>query len=555
MPKIVLINTQKLQETTTVSLEPEKRLNQECLLGRDERCDVVLDDSTISRIHGMIFFRNGNYYYKDLGSRNGSRLNNEVVKLNQDYLLQPCDTLSLGYYLLWIQSICDIEAKPSSAISLTPQEYMPVAMIPPESINRWSQGELNARCVHIIDETQDVKTFWFVADPPVLFTYQPGQFTTLDLEIDGKRVKRSYSISSTPSRPHTLEITVKRVPAPAEKPDVPPGLVSNWLHDNIKVGSQVKMSSPMGKFTCFANPSPKLLLISAGSGITPMMSMARWLYDTSSDVDILFFHSARSTRDIIFRQELELMAARYSNFKLAITLTRPEAGHSWFGYQGRLNELMLRSIAPDFLQRNVYVCGPNAFMESTKSLLQKNNFPMENYYEESFGGAKKKKKKAVAEKNKATTIYIPKKTTIEDLFNQVSTSFTNGHTPPPTSLVSSSTATAASEHNTGTIVLPAPSPATTPITRSKAATPANSSPAIVFAQSGQEISCDGEESILEVAQAEDIELPYGCRMGVCGQCKLRKLEGEVTYDEEPDCEEGYILTCVAKPVDKVVILA
>ena len=120
MPKIVLINTQKLRKTTTVSLEPEKRLNQECLLGRDERCDVVLDDSTISRIHGKIFFRNGNYYYNDLGSRNGSRLNNEVVKLNQDYLLQPGDTLSIGYYLVWIQSICDIEAKPNSAISPPP---------------------------------------------------------------------------------------------------------------------------------------------------------------------------------------------------------------------------------------------------------------------------------------------------------------------------------------------------------------------------------------------------------------------------------------------------
>ena len=430
---------------------------------------------------------------------------------------------------------------------------MPVAMIPPESINRWSQGELNARCVHIIDETQDVKTFGFVADPPVLFTYQPGQFTTLDLEIDGQRVKRSYSISSTPSRPHTLEITVKRVSAPADEPDAPPGLVSNWLHDNIKVGSQVKMSSPMGKFTCFANPSPKLLLISAGSGITPMISMARWLYDTSSDVDILFFHSARSPRDIIFRQELELIAARYSNFKLAITLTRPEVGHSWVGYQGRLNELMLRLIAPDFQQRNVYVCGPNAFMESTKSLLQKNNFPMENYFEESFGGAKKKKKKAVAEKNKATTISISQKTTIEDLINQVSKSSTNIHTPPSTSIIFPSPAVAESEQNTGTIALPAAPPATTPIPRSKAATPATSSPAIVFAQSGQEISCDGEESILEAAQAEDIELPYGCGMGVCGQCKLRKLEGEVTYDEEPDCEEGYILTCVAKPVDKVVI--
>ncbi len=559
MPEIVLINTQKPQETKTVSLEPEKGLNQECLLGRDERCAVVLNDSMISRIHGKIFVRNGNYYYNDLGSRNGSKINNEVVKLNQDYVLKPSDTLALGYHLLWIQSIGGVEAEPTAASALTPQDYMPVALIEPESINRWSQGELDVRCVHIIDETQDVKTFRFVADTPVLFTYQPGQFATLNLEINGKQIKRSYSISSTPSRPHTLEITVKRVPAPADEPDAPPGLVSNWLHDNIRVGSQIKMSSPMGKFTCFTNPSPKVLFISAGSGITPMMSMSRWICDTASEVDIIFVHSARSPRDIIYRQELEWMAARYSNFKLAITITRPEAGHSWVGYQGRLNELMLQSIAPDFVQRNVYVCGPNVFMEATKSLLEQMNFPMENYYEESFGGAKKKKKKATAEKavkNDPTAIHIPKKPTIEDLVTQVTHTSSNGTTPPPTSIVSPPPEPPQSASNVGTFA-PPPPPASAPAPSfappAQPASPASSSPAIVLAKSGQEISCDGEETILEVAQAEDIDLPYGCGMGVCGQCKLRKLEGEVTYDEEPDCEDGYILTCIAKPVNRVVI--
>ena len=72
------------------------------------------------------------------------------------------------------------------------------------------------------------------------------------------------SISSTPSRPHSIEITVKRVPAPRDEPSAPPGLVSNWLHDNLKVGSQIEVNAPVGKFTNFANPSPKLFLISAG---------------------------------------------------------------------------------------------------------------------------------------------------------------------------------------------------------------------------------------------------------------------------------------------------
>ncbi|HAX90272.1 MAG TPA: flavodoxin, partial [Cyanobacteria bacterium UBA11370] len=78
-------------------------------------------------------------------------------------------------------------------------------------------------CVGIIDETHDVKTFRFAADPPVLFTYQPGQFVILNLDINGKPVKRSYSLSSTPSRPHTLDITVKRTSSPSDTPDAPPG--------------------------------------------------------------------------------------------------------------------------------------------------------------------------------------------------------------------------------------------------------------------------------------------------------------------------------------------
>ena len=387
MLEIVLINTQKPQETKTVSLTPEKRLNQESLLGRDERCAIVLNDSMTSRIHGKIFFRDDSYYYNDLGSRNGSRLNNQLLEPNQDYQLKSSDTLALGYHLIWLKSIDGVEAAAISNRSLTPKEFMPLATIAPESIHRWSQGEINAVCVQVIEETHDVRTFSFVADPPVLFTYQPGQFVTLELEIDGQQVKSSYFISSTPSRPHILEITVKRVSVSTDEPDTIPKY-NNWLHENMRVGGQVKMSEPTGKFTCFANPSPKVMFISAGSGISPIMSMSRWLCDTVSDVDIIFFHSARSPRDIIFRPELELMAARYSKFRLAITITRPEVGQSWVGYTGRMNELMLMAIAPDFAQRKVYVCGSNVFREATKNLLQSMSFPWENYYEASFANEK-----------------------------------------------------------------------------------------------------------------------------------------------------------------------
>lgn len=542
MPEIIVINTKNPQATKTIDLHPEKQLNQECLLGRDERCCIVLPDSLVSRVHGKILYRNGDYYYADLGSRNGSRLNNEIVKPNQDYLLNSSDTIALGYHLVWFKCSGKGEVNSGNQRSLNPEEYMTLATIDPNSLSRWSNGEITVRCIQVIEETEDVKTFSFVAEHPLLFTYQPGQFVTLDLEINQKRVKRSYSISSTPSRPHTLDITVKRVPAPTDESNVPPGLVSNWLHDNIRVGSQVKLSGPFGKFTCFAHPAPRLLFISAGSGITPMMSMSRWLCDTVANVDITFIHSARSPRDIIFRQELELMAARYPNFKLAITITRPEAGRSWFGYTGRLNEIMLKAIAPDFAEHQVYVCGSNTFMESVKSMMEGLGFPMDNYYEESFGGVKNKKASTQTVPNTSLVSQVPLTQTStkplrgQPLNNPTVTSVTSAIPPLPTNNSNQN------GYNFTSVMSSASAPA-----------PSTSMPVLLFAKSGKEIACDGEESILEVAETEDIDLPSGCRAGACGMCKLRKLEGEVIYDEDADCEEGYVLTCIAKPVGKVVI--
>ena len=466
-------------------------MERDCLLGRHPSCDLVLDSAEVSRIHGRIWCQDGQCFYTDLGSTDGSQINEGVVEINQVYPLKQNNLLRIGGFVLTIAQVSD-----DDRISQRQLLEEQIAITP--SLPRQDRsGELTVRCIQVIDETHDVKTFRFVAEPTVQFSYKPGQFVTLDLEIDGKRVMRSYSISSTPSRPHVLEITVKRVSHPANIADAPLGLVSNWLHDNITVGSQVKLKGPMGNFTCVDNQAQKLLLISAGSGITPMMSMSRWLCDTGADVDIVFIHSARSPRDFIFRHELESMTARYANFKLAVTTTRSEPGQAWVGYSGRLNEVMLQAIAPDWRERTVYVCGPNPFMERVKTILETFLFPMENYYEESFGSPKRKP--SVKEKR--------------------GDEVTNVHTTVNTT----------------------PYPERAPV--------------VVFDQLGKEIPCDKEDTILEIAEQEGIELPSGCRMGACGACKLPLLEGEVNYDDRPDCEPGHLLTCVAKPVGRVVIKA
>jgi ferredoxin-NADP reductase len=234
-------------------------------------------------------------------------------------------------------------------------------------------------CRAVRQETHDVKTFVFAAPEPRLFRYAPGQFITLELEIGGQAVQRCYTLSSTPSRPDTVSITVKRVPG---------GPVSNWLHDNLEAGSRVKVRGPAGGFSCFLHPMPerqKYLFLSAGSGITPLMSMARAMHDLVLDADIAFVHSARTPDDIIFARELELMAHnRGGLFRLGTVCERRGAHAAWAGFNGFLSLAVLQNIAPDFRERKVFTCGPAPYMAAVRTMLEGAGFDMAAYNEESF---------------------------------------------------------------------------------------------------------------------------------------------------------------------------
>jgi glycine betaine catabolism B len=213
-----------------------------------------------------------------------------------------------------------------------------------------------------------------------LFSYKPGQFVTFLLDIDGEKVQRSYSMSSSPSRPHTLETTIKRVPG---------GRVSNWFCDNVKLGDVLRIKGPSGKFTCFNYPSNKMLLIGAGSGITPVMSMCRWIVDTTADVDVKLLASYRSPADAIFRKELELVSARHSRFQVAVSVTSGWRGtESWTGYTGRISKQIIEIFAPDYKERHIFMCGPEPFMEAVKELLCHMDFDISQLHTESFGSGR-----------------------------------------------------------------------------------------------------------------------------------------------------------------------
>ncbi len=213
-------------------------------------------------------------------------------------------------------------------------------------------------CRQVRQETHDVKTFVLEARRPQLFRYRPGQFLTFDFEIDGRQINRCYTISSTPTRPHLISITPKRVPG---------GPVSHWLHDRLKPGMELRATGPMGEFTSLRHPSEKYLFLSGGSGITPLMSMARAYHDLALPRDIVFVHFARTPADIIFRAELERLAEAGLTVVHTLTASRPPG---WDGYARRVDAAMLAQVGPSPAARpHVFVCGPTSLVEAVAAAL------------------------------------------------------------------------------------------------------------------------------------------------------------------------------------------
>lgn len=229
-------------------------------------------------------------------------------------------------------------------------------------------------CVAVRPETHDVSTFVFAAREPRLFRFRPGQFMTLDLPAAG--VQRCYTIASPPTRPWRIEITAKRS-------EVGPG--SGWLHRFMRPGVRVPASGPMGAFTL--DPATldgrRMLMLSAGSGITPLMSMARTAHDLGSSADILFLHSARTPADLIFDGELAAMTRRPGFRRVSIVEAVPP-GIAWDGCTGRLTPTLLAALAPDLRERDVFCCGPAPYMRAVRDMLDAAGFDRSRYHEESF---------------------------------------------------------------------------------------------------------------------------------------------------------------------------
>ncbi len=361
---------------------------------------------------------------------------------------------------------------------------------PPWAPDCWDeQDSTELSCRNVIDITHDVKTFTFESGGGNPFHFQPGQFITVQLEIDGQPVSRCYTISSPPTRPHLIAITVKRVIG---------GPVSNWLHDNLVPGRKVTVAAPVGQFTLTGPPAPKYLFLSAGSGITPVMSMTRTLFDLGSEADIVFVHSARTPADIIFRHELEAIAAVMPNITVVHICTGDYPSEPWLGRRGRLSAATLQAVAPDLHERVTYTCGPAAYMSAARRLLAESGYDMANYHEESFS--------------------------FELLPVSDQTAADPGHRAGETDDLESTAP------GTGTPTF-----------------------SVEFVRSGRTISCSADQFVLDAALAAGMRPPSSCSQGLCGTCKTVLLDGSVDMQHNggirpKEIAANKILICCSKPL-------
>lgn len=245
---------------------------------------------------------------------------------------------------------------------------------PPTTTGSWS-GAL--RVARIFDETADVKTFRLAlpegADA-LPFTFQPGQFLTVSVNVDGKVVKRSYSIASSPCCQGWCELTVKHAPG---------GLVSGYLHERIREGDLLNVSGPYGRFTFRGQEAPDVVFIAGGVGITPLMSSIRFLTDQSWPGEIFLIYACVRLDDVIFREELEYLRRRHPKLHLTLSLSK-EDSPAWAGPRGHVTKELLQSAVPDLARRRVHLCGPPPMIEAVKALLSELRVPPEQVKTELF---------------------------------------------------------------------------------------------------------------------------------------------------------------------------
>jgi ferredoxin-NADP reductase len=246
---------------------------------------------------------------------------------------------------------------------------LPAAARPPD-------GTLILQLVQITEQTPDCKTLRFAVRGQRKIDARPGQFLTFSFLFDGRKETRCYSICSSTARSGYVEITPKRVNG---------GCVSVFLHDRVAIGMTVEATGPFGQFCLNAASDRRIVLLAAGSGITPMMAMLRYIDDLCLDTQATLLYCVRTRRDIIFHRELEELQRRLKSFRYHVLLSQPDS--EWSGARGHISGEFVRKAVPEMTGQVFFLCGPPPFMDAARGILADSGVAPQQIRQEVFGGA------------------------------------------------------------------------------------------------------------------------------------------------------------------------
>ena len=348
-----------------------------------------------------------------------------------------------------------------------------------------------------VPESETITSFYLVPeDGGPLAEFLPGQFLTFRLTIPDlpKPLIRTYSLSDSPGRDY-YRVSIKREPSPAERPDVPPGLSSTYFHDHVETGTTLSVAPPRGRFHLDVESDRALVLLSAGVGLTPMISMAKAVVRRDSKRPVWFIHGAGNGREHAMGKHVRRLAKGHENMHLHIRYSRPDPtdveGRDFDG-QGHVDITLLKQVLP-FDDYEFYLCGPTPFMRSLYCGLLSLGVSDTRIHYEFFG---------------------PGSLLTEDA--------------GPCGTASAPTA---EEELAGEIQ-------------------------VTFARSGVTATWDPAcETILDLAEHHGLSPDYSCRSGICHTCMCEVAEGEVEYLEEPldPPDAGRVLICCSRPKSRLVI--
>jgi stearoyl-CoA 9-desaturase NADPH oxidoreductase len=306
---------------------------------------------------------------------------------------------------------------------LLPDDYMKLAN------PLWSARELRGRIQQVRRETHDSATLVIKPGWGFGFDYEPGQYMGIGLLVDGRWRWRSYSLTSSPVRgARTVTITVKAMPE---------GFLSAHLVGGVKPGTIVRLAAPQGNFVLPDPAPPAVLFITAGSGITPVMSMLRTLVRHDQITDVIHLHSAPTADDVMFGAELDELARDHAGYRLRLRTTRS---------QGRLDLARLDTEVPDWRDRQTWACGPESML---------------NAAERAWSAA------GVQDRLHLERFAVSR------------------------------------------------------------AAPAGAGGTVTFAKSGKSTNADAATSLMDAGERMGVQMPFGCRMGICQSCVVGLVEGHV----------------------------